>query len=220
MRIFITGASGFIGSAVTAELIRSGHEVVGLARSDKSAEAIAKAGATPLRGSLEDIEVLKKGANESEGVINLGFSHDFSKFAESIEVELRAVEAMGEVLKGTNRPFLVASGGPTMNENDRESLMGPGGRGVTAQKALDLAKEGVRSSVVRLSNSVHEGLEGGFSGMLVKLAKEKGASGYGGDGSGRWTAVHRMDAARLFCLALRRRLPVRSCMRSPIRGSP
>lgn len=200
MRIFITGASGFIGSAVAKELISLGHEVIGLARSDKSALALTNAGVTPLRGSLEDIDSLKKGTKESDGVINLGFNHDFSQFAESIQVELRAIEAMGEILEGKGLPFVIASGAPTITEKiDITDATFP--RMASAAKVLDLAKHNVRSSIIRLAPCVHDKTKGGFIIRLIDIAKRTGVSGYTGDGSNRWCAVHRLDAAHLFCLA-------------------
>ncbi len=206
MKIFITGASGFIGSAVTAELIRSGHEVIGLARSDESAEAVAKAGATPLRGSLEDLDILKQGASESDGVINLGFNHDFSQFAASIQAESKAIETMGEVLKGTGRPLIIASGGPTLSEKFDENVsMNP--REATARKVLELAQQNVRSVVIRLSPIVHDETKLSFVSILGDIAKQTGVSGYVRDGSNRWCAVHRLDAAHLFCLALEKAPP-------------
>jgi len=201
MKIFITGASGFIGSAVTQELISSGHEVIGLARSEKSAEALTKAGATPLRGSLEDLDSLKQGASESDGVINLGFNHDFSQFAASAQAEVKAIETMGEVLKGTGRPLIIASGGPTLSEKtDANAFRSP--REASAQKVMELAGQNVRTSVVRLAPCVHDETKGGFASILVEIARRTGVSGYTGDGSNRWCAVHRLDAAHLFCLAL------------------
>ncbi len=205
MRIFVTGASGFIGLAVTHELIRSGHEVIGLARSEKSAEAVTKAGATPLRASLDDLDSLKSGAGESDGVINLAFNHDFSQFASSAQAELKAIEAMGHVLKGTNRPFVVASGSPVMNEKipfpvDSSTPASP--RFASLLAALELAKQNVRSAVVRLAPCVHDETRLGFVSMLADIAQKKGVSGYVGDGSNHWCAVHRLDAAHLFCLAL------------------
>jgi nucleoside-diphosphate-sugar epimerase len=201
MKIFVTGSSGFIGSVVTNELINSGYKVIGLARSDKSAEAIAKAGATPLRGSLEDLDSLKQGAGEADGVINLGFNHDFSQFGASIQAESKAIEVMGEVLKGTGRSLIIASGGPTLSEKfDQNVSMNP--REVAARKVLELAQQNVRSSVVRLPPTVHDETKCGFVNMLIDIARRTGVSGYVGDGSNRWSAVHRLDAAHLFCLAL------------------
>jgi len=200
MRIFITGASGFIGSAVTKELINSGHEVIGLARSDESAAALVKAGAKALRGSLEDIASLKKGAGESDGVINLGFNHDFSQFGASIQTELSAIEAMGEVLTGKGLPFVIASGGPNITEKIEKKDSGFPRIG-SALKALQLADHNVRSSIVRLAPCVHDKTKGGFVTALIDIAKRTGVSAYPGDGSRRWCAVHRLDAAHLFCLA-------------------
>ena len=201
MKIFVTGASGFIGSAMTNELIRAGHEVMGLARSAESAETIAKAGATPLRGSMEEPDILKKGASECDGVINLGFNHDFSQFAASIQAESQAIETMGEVLKGTGRPLIIASGGPTLSEKmDQPVSLNP--REAVAQKVLEFAQQNVRASVVRLAPSVHDGTRLGLVSILIDIARRTGVSGYVGDGSNRWCAVHRLDAAHLFCLAL------------------
>ena len=201
MKIFVTGASGFIGSAVTKELISSGLEVIGLARSEESAESIAKAGAIPLRGSLEDLDSLRRGAGESDGVINLGFNHDFSQYVTSIQSEAKAIETMGEVLKGTGRPLIIASGGPTLSEKmDASASRNP--REAGALKVLELAEQNVRSSVVRLAPCVHDETKGGLASILVEIARRTGVSGYVRDGSNRWCAVHALDAAHLFCLAL------------------
>jgi nucleoside-diphosphate-sugar epimerase len=200
MRIFITGASGFIGSAVANELISRGHDIIGLARSDKSADALIRGGITPVRGSMEDLDLLGNCAGESDGVISLAFNHDFSQYAASIQAELNVIEAIGEALKGTKRPFVIASGGPTANEKD--PLVPGFPRIASAQKALALAEYNVRSSVVRLAPSVHDGTRRGFVGTLIDIAQKTGVSGFVGDGSNRWSAVHRLDAARLFCLAL------------------
>jgi nucleoside-diphosphate-sugar epimerase len=200
MRVFITGASGFIGSEVTKELVGLGHTVVALARSEKSAETVAKLGATPLRGSLEDTDVLKKGASESDGVINLGFNHDFSQYGASLQVEIDAVEAMGDMLKKRGLPFVIANGGPSLAETiDLNDTVTP--RAIAAAKVIRLAERDVRSSVVRLPPCVHDGTKGGFASFLVGIAKQTGVSGYAGNGSNRWCAVHRMDAVRLFCMA-------------------
>ena len=176
MRIFITGASGFIGSAVTNELVRSGHQVIGLARSDGAAESITKAGATALRGSLDDLDILTRAAIESDGVINLGFNNDFSNFEQSALTEFRAVEAMGETLIGMNRPFVIASGGPNLNETiDPGASIVP--RVGSTLKTLELAKHNVRSSVVRISQCAHDGTKVGLIAMLVDTAKRTGGVG-------------------------------------------
>jgi nucleoside-diphosphate-sugar epimerase len=201
MKIFVTGASGFIGSAVTNELISAGHEVIGLARSDKSAEAIARVGATPLPGSLEDLDGLRKGARESDGVINLGFNHDFSQFGASIQAEAKAIETMGEVLKDTGHPLVIASGRPTLSEKMDEHVS-PNPREEIARKVLEFAQQNVRSAVVRLPPTVHDETKLGFVSTLIDIARRTGVSGYVGDGSNRWCAVHRLDAAHLFCLAV------------------
>ena len=154
-----------------------------------------------MRGSLEDLEILKKGADESDGVINLGFNHDFSQFDASVQVESKAIEAIGEVLKGTGRPFVIASGGPTITEKfDLGDSTMP--RIFSARKVLELAKHNVCSSVVRLAPCVHDGTKRGFVGALIDIAKRTGISGYLGDGMNRWCAVHCTDAAQLFCLTL------------------
>lgn len=201
MKIFVTGASGFIGSAVTNELIHLGHTVIGLARSDKSAEVLAKAGATALRGSLEALDSLRQGASEADGVINLGFNHDFSQFGAAVQAESNAIEIMGEVLKGTGRPLIIASGGPTLSEKfDQNVSMNP--REAIARKVVELAQQNVGSAVVRLPPTVHDETKCGFVNRLIDIARRTGVSGYIGDGSNRWSAVHRLDAAHLFCLAV------------------
>ncbi|MGM1061988.1 SDR family oxidoreductase [Saccharothrix sp. Mg75] len=209
MRVFVTGASGWIGSAVVPELIDAGHEVVGLARSDSSAAALTAAGAEVRRGSLEDLDSLRAGAAESDGVVHLAFIHDFSAYEESGRVDLRAIEAFGAELAGSDRPLVIASGliglatGRVGTEHDRPAEDGPGAvRAVSARAALALAERGVRSSVVRLAPTVHGDGDPGFLAALIGTARDRGASGYVGDGANRWPAVHRFDAARLFRLAL------------------
>jgi nucleoside-diphosphate-sugar epimerase len=207
MRVFVTGASGFIGSAVVPELISAGHRVLGLARSDASATALAAAGAQVLRGDLNDTDSLKAGAADSEGVIHLGFIHDFDNYEASIRTDLRAIETMGAVLTGSGRPFVFASGvmgllpGRIVTE---EVPFDPGmhPRLANAVTALGFAERGVRVSAVRLAPTVHGQGDHGFVRRLVEIARDKGVSGYIGDGRNRWTAVHRLDAARLFRLAL------------------
>jgi nucleoside-diphosphate-sugar epimerase len=219
MRIFVTGASGWIGSAVVPELLGAGHQVVGLARSDAAAAALAAAGAEVKRGTLDDLDVLRDAADTSDGVIHLAFKHDLAfsgDFQSAADADRRAVETVGEALAGSDRPLLIASGtlgvapGRVATERDGhgpDAAMaayggGPQARWETAELALSLASRGVRSSVVRLAPTNHGVGDSGFMATLVGIAREKGVSGYIGDGSNRWTAVHRLDTAHLFCLAL------------------
>lgn len=207
MRVFITGAAGFIGQATTKELIAHGHEVVGLARNDANAETLKKLGAAVHRGSLEDVESLKSAAKDADGVIHLAFIHDFTKFAENGQIDKRAIEAMGEVLAGTNKPFVVTSGtgflapGRLATEDD----VSPADKGVprvSEAAAFAFADRGVRVSAIRLPQ-VHGG-EGkaGFVGYLYEVARQKRVSGYVGDGHERWPSAHRADVAALYRLAL------------------
>ncbi|HLK89488.1 MAG TPA: SDR family oxidoreductase [Polyangia bacterium] len=207
MRVFVTGASGFIGSAVVPELIAAGHRVLGLARSDASARALRAAGAEVLRGDLNDPHSLQAGAAEADGVIHLGFIHDFANFPASLATDGRAIETIGGVLGGSNRPFVIASGvvGLTpgqlaTEEVPFEARANP--RAANAVAALALAARGVRVSAVRLAPTVHGPGDHGFVHRLVEIAREKGVSGYIGEGRNRWPAVHRLDAALLFRLTL------------------
>ncbi len=214
MRIFVTGATGGIGSVVVPELIEAGHEVVGLARSDASAQALTAAGATALRGDLADPESLRAGASQADGVVNLAFGNDFSDFERCVAEEALAVETFGAALEGTGKPLVIVSGTPAVpgrpaTEEDPQPTEGPaGGRGRNARAALDLAERGVRSAVVRLPRSVHDrGGPYGFASFLIQAAQQSGVSAYVGDGSQRWPAVHRRDAARLIRLVLEQATP-------------
>jgi nucleoside-diphosphate-sugar epimerase len=209
MRVFVTGASGWIGSAVVAELIDAGHEVSGLARSDASAAAVQAAGAEVVRGSLDDLDTLGRTAAAADGVIHTAYVHDFSKMEAAAETDRRAIETLGAALAGSERPLVVTSGtgvlhpGRPVTEDDRHDPSTPGHpRRENESVAIGLADRGVRSSVVRPSPSVHGKGDHGFVARLTDIAREKGASGYIGDGANRWAAVHRLDTAHLYCLAL------------------
>ncbi|MFF3517775.1 SDR family oxidoreductase [Streptomyces sp. NPDC004012] len=201
MRVLVTGATGFIGSAVTAELIGSGHQVLGLARSDASAAALTAAGAATLRGTIEDLDLLRTAAAECDGVIHLAFGHDFAQHEAAARAESDAVEAFGDALAGSDRPLVIASGGPVGTERDTPPASGSP-RIAGARAALAQAERGVRSSIVRLAPTVHDANTCGMVQQLIGTARDKGFSGYLGDGANRWPSVHRLDAARLFRLAL------------------
>jgi nucleoside-diphosphate-sugar epimerase len=208
VRIFVTGASGWIGSAVVPELLAAGHQVVGLARSADAAATVAALGAEPYRGGIDDCDRLAEAAAQADGVVHLAYNHDFSRIREAAQTDLAVINAIGAALAGTDRPFLVASGvlglspGRVATEQDPSDPHGHP-RAANALAAQSLAQRGVRSLVARFAPTVHgDGDHHGFVARLVAIAREKGASGYIDEGRNRWPAIHRLDAARLVRLAV------------------
>lgn len=207
MRVFVTGATGFIGSAVVPELIQAGHQVLGMTRSEKGAEALVKAGAEVHHGTLEDLESLKAGAAQADAVIHLAFNHDFSKFQANCEDDGRAITAMGEVLAGSGRPFIGTAGvlvqnpipGQPFDEDDAKPVGGY--PRVSEEATLETVDKGVRGIVMRLSQ-IHDRHKQGLVSFLIRVALEKKVSAYVGDGGNRWAAAHISDTARLYRLAL------------------
>lgn len=216
MRVFVTGATGWVGSVVVDELLGAGHQVLGLSRSEEKAAGLAAKGAEVLRGTLDDLDLLAEAAGNADAVIHLAFNHDFSKYAENSEQDRRAIEAMGGALVGTDKPILVTAGlatlvpGRVATEADMPPLSNPGSPRRSEAAAAALAERGVRVGVVRLATTVHGIGDPALMAMLARLAREKGVSAYIGNGANRCSAVHVSDAGRLYRLALEAGVPARA----------
>lgn len=208
MRVFVTGATGFVGTAVVQELLGAGHRVLGLARSEAAAQALAAAGAEVHRGDVEDLDSLRRGAEAADGIIHTAFNHDFTQFKANSQADRRAVKALGAALAGSERPLIITSAigllgrGQLVSEADRPPAGSPNPRVASEEAADEVAASGVRVSVVRLSPSVHGDGDHAFVPTLIQIARQKGMSVYSGDGGNHWPAVHRFDAAQLYRLAL------------------
>ena len=226
MRVFVTGATGWVGSVVVDELLGAGHEVLGLSRSDETAAELVGKGADVLRGTLDDLERLAKATGEADAVIHTAFGHDFSKFSENSEQEQRAIEAMGAALVGTDKPMLYTSGlallapGRIVTEAETPPPFDPGFPRKNEVAAAALAEQGVKISGVRLATTVHGIGDRMFLALLADLARETGVSAYIGEGTNRWPAVHVTDAGRLYCLALEAEAPARFYHASAEQGVP
>lgn len=209
MRVFVTGASGFVGSAIVQELLNAGHEVLGLARTDNAAESLTNAGAAVHRGDLEDLESLKAGATQADAVIHTAFNHDFSKFKANCESDRQVILSLGEALKGSNRPLVITSGiglmngaGKLIDEHDVPPSSDIMPRAASEEAARAVSELGVNSYILRLPPTTHGEGDHGFVPMVINIDKEKGESAYIGTGSNRWPAIHRFDAATLYRLII------------------
>jgi len=205
MKVFVTGASGFIGSAIVKELLTAGHEVTGLARSEESAKTIIEAGAQVLKGDLGDLDILRQGASQADGIIHTAFVHDFNQFAKANDIDKYAIEGMGEVLKGTNKPIIITGGIlglPKTNGFATEADAAPDFPRSSEAAAMVLAGRNINASVIRLSPSVHGKGDKGFIPFIIGQALKNGVSSYLEEGNNHWPAIHRFDAAHLFRLAL------------------
>ena len=211
MRVFVTGASGFVGSAVVKQLLQAGHQVLGLVRSDSAAEALAKTGAEVHRGDLTDLESLKKGAEQCDAVIHTAFNHDFTRFKANCEDDRKVIAALGEVLAGSDRPLVITSGigmmnyGRLLTENDVPPPSDTAPRSASEEAARTLNEQGVNTYIVRLPPTVHDKGDHGFIPMVIGMAKEKGESAFIGEGQNHWPAVHRLDAAAVYRLIIEKK---------------